>query len=153
MPLLFTFFFLFTQQLIRHEMKEKLEKKMLHTIRVPEYKVEWVKFKKEIRVDGKMFDIKFFSIDNGEYTFTGLYDKDETALNKYFEKNTDQNKTAANHILSSLFKMLQSIYANDMTEPIPTATVSISFAPLILQHTSSPFKDILTPPPQLLLTY
>ena len=133
-------------------MKEKLEEAMLHTIKVPEAKVQWVKFKKEIRLDGKMFDVKSFSVSNGEYVFTGLYDEEETALNNYFEKNTDQNKAATNHMLSSLFKLLQSIYTSDITEPMPLVDGPITFCPLILQYTSSSFKDILTPPPQLMLT-
>ena len=133
-------------------MKEKLEEEMLHSIKVPEAKVQWVRSKKEIRVEGRMFDIKSFYVKNGEYVFTGLYDEEETALNIYFERNTDQNKAATNHVLSSLFKLLQSIYIDDKTETVLLVDGPITFCPLILQYTSPPFKDILTPPPQLMLT-
>ena len=133
-------------------MKEQLEEEMLHSIKVPVSEVHWVRAKKEIRFEGKMFDIKSFYVKNGEYVFTGLYDEEETALNNYFEKNTDQNKSATNHVLSSLFKLLQSIYSDDITETMPLADGPITFCPLILQYTSPPFKDILTPPPQLVLT-
>ena len=90
MPVIFTLLFLYKQQQIRHEMKEKLEEEMLHTIIVPVAEVQWVKYKKEIRYEGKMFDIESFTVKNGQYIFNGLYDDDETALNNYFEKNTDQ---------------------------------------------------------------
>ena len=153
MPLLFTLSFLFRQQLLRHEMKEKLEEEMLHTITVPEAEVQWIRSEKEIRLEGKMFDIKFFYVRNGEYVFTGLYDEEETALNNYFEKNTDQNEAATNHVLSSLFKLLQSIYADDITETMPLADGPSTFCRLILKNTSPPFKDILTPPPQSAITY
>ena len=148
MPLLFTLLFLFRQQLIRHEMKEKLEEEMLHTIKVPEAEVQWVRSKKEIRLGDKMFDVKSFYVRNGEYVFTGLYDEEETALNNYFEKNTGQNKAATNHLLSSLFKLFQSIYTDDITETMPLVNGPITFCSLILQYTSPLFKDILTPPPQ-----
>lgn len=153
MPVLFTLFFLYKQQLTRHEMKERLEEEMLHTIIVPDTDIQWVKFKKEVRIKGKMFDIKSFSFENGQFIFTGLYDEEETALNNYFEKHTGQNEKGTNQLLSSLFKMLQSIYGNDVEEAMPSAAGSVSFPPLIFQHTSSPFRDILTPPPQLVTSY
>ena len=152
MPLLFTLFFLIRQQLIRHEMQEKLEEEMLHTIKVPEAEVQWIRSKKEVRLDGKMFDIKSFYVKNGEYVFTGLYDEEETALNNYFEKNTDQNKAATNQMLSSLFKLFQSVFTNDLIETMGLVDGPLTFCPLILTYNSPPFKEILTPPPQLVFT-
>src|SRR6188474_189825 len=60
-PLLFTLFFLVKQQMIRYEMKEKLEKEFLHTITVPREEVTWVKYNKEIIVGDKLFDVNSFS--------------------------------------------------------------------------------------------
>lgn len=148
MPVMFTVFFLYKQQLIRHEMKEKLELEMLQTIVVPEAEVTWVKYQKEIRVKGKMFDVKSFTLKTGQYIFNGLYDEEETALNNYFEKSTDQKNEKGFHILSALFKMLQSIYPGDSDEALIPKKNSKLFCPLILQPITSPFINILTPPPQ-----
>ncbi|HET6768635.1 MAG TPA: hypothetical protein VFH08_14585 [Chitinophagaceae bacterium] len=148
MPVTFTLFFLFKQQMIRHKMKEKLELEMLHTIVVPEAEVKWVKYKKEIQVNDKMFDVKSFTLKEGQYIFEGLYDEEETALNSYFEKSTDQKNEREFQMLSELFKILQSIYPGDADQTVITANISNVYSPLILQHISSPFISILTPPPQ-----
>lgn len=129
-------------------MKEKLERQMLHTVTVSRADVVWVKYKKEIRIHDKMFDVKSFDIKNDQYTFTGLYDEEETALNNYFEKNTEQKNERKYQVLSSLFQLLQSIYPEKFYEMLIFTTVSKAYCPLILQHMSSPFINILTPPPQ-----
>jgi hypothetical protein len=149
MPVLFTLFFLYKQQLIRYEMKEKLERQMLHTVIVPRADVVWVKYKKEIRIHGKMFDVKSFTVKNGQYIFIGLYDDEETALNNYFEKSTDQKNERGFYILSALFKMLQSIYPGDSSDILISNNISKAYCPLNLQHISFPFRNILTPPPQV----
>jgi len=129
-------------------MKEKLEQRMLHTIIVPEAEVQWVKYKKEIRYGEKMFDIKSFTIKNGQYSFTGLYDEEETALNNHFEKNTEQKNEREQEVLSTLFQLLQSVYPADPGETFVFENISRAYRPLILQHIPSPFINILTPPPQ-----
>ena len=148
MPVMFTLFFLYEQQLIRQEMKEKLEHEKLHTIVVPEAEVKWVKYKKEVRIRDKMFDVKSFTLKKGQYIFKGLYDEEETALNDYFEKSTDQKNERGLHILSALFKILQSIYPGDADEALISKNITKEYSPLILQHITSPFKNIITPPPQ-----
>lgn len=129
-------------------MKEELEREMLHTIMVPEADVHWVKYKKEIRVQEKMFDVKSFTIKNGQYIFTGLYDEEETALTNYFGENTGQKNDSGYRILSAFFQLLQSIYPADAGEFLMFRNISKAFCPLILQHMRSPFINILTPPPQ-----
>ena len=129
-------------------MKEKLELEMLHTIVVPEAEVKWVKYKKEIRVNDKMFDVKSFTHEKGQYIFKGLYDEEETALNNYFEKSTDRKNERGVQVLSALFKMLQSIYPGDYDEALISEKISKLFSPLTLQPITSPFINILTPPPQ-----
>lgn len=148
MPVLFPLFFLCKQQLIRDEMKERLERQMLQTVTVSKADVVWVKYKKEIRIHDKMFDIESFTIKNDQYIFTGLYDEEETALNNYFERNTEQKNEREYRVLSSLFQLLQSIYPENFDEMLISPTISKAYCPLILQHISSPFINILTPPPQ-----
>lgn len=153
MPVLFAVFFLYKQQRIRHEMKEKLEEEMLHTIVVPAKQFLWVKYNKEIRVGDKMFDIKSMRVEKDNYIFTGLYDEEETALNNYFENQTDQKSERGNQLLSSLFQLLQSAFIEEETNSPVTDFSICEYSPLILQHITSPFENILTPPPQQLSTY
>lgn len=129
-------------------MKEKLEQQMLHTFIVSKADVVWVKYKKEIRIHDKMFDIESFTIKNDQYIFTGLYDEEETALNDYFEKSTERQNERGYEVLSLLFHLLQSIYPGNFDEILSSPTMSRAYCPLILQHISSPFRNILTPPPQ-----
>ena len=129
-------------------MKEKLEEEMLHTIVVPAKQLIWVKYKKEIRVDGKMFDVKSIQIENGNYIFTGLYDDEETALNNYFENHTNEENESGDQLLSSIFQLLQSSFIEDETSSQVTGIIINKYSLFTLQHISFPIKNILTPPPQ-----
>ena len=151
MPVLFTLLFLYKQQLIRHEMKEKLETSRLQTITINEKDVVWMD-DHEIWVNGHMFDIHIKKLDNGIYTFTGLYDEQETNLVKNHKDTTEKNNEE-NQMLSSLFQLLHSAFIEDeRISPIRDLIIT-EYSPLILQHISYPFKNILTPPPQQLSTY
>lgn len=108
----------------------------------------WVKYKKEIRVDGKMFDVKSFSVENDQYYFTGLFDEEETTLNNYLEKNTEQRNERSNRILASLLQLLQSVYPGDSNDIIMQEENCPNSCCLVLSNMPSPIKTILTPPPQ-----
>ena len=145
MPHLFTLFFLVKQQIIRHEMKEKLEKEFLQTIVVPKKEVTWVKYNKEIKIEDNLFDVKSFSEKNGLCFFIGLFDAEETALNDLLEKDAD-DKTE--NELMQLFQWLQSpCTALSIDTPLITNYSKPTFFPILL-HISSPFRNIPTPPPQ-----
>ena len=146
MPLLFTLFFLVKQQVIRYEMKEKLEKEFLHTITVPKEKVTWVKYDKEIIVGDKLFDVKSFSEKDGLCVFIGLFDDEETALNDFLEKDTDDKNE--NELLGQLFQCLQSPCINVSFDQAIIANQNNTCSFPILLHISTPFINIPTPPPQ-----
>jgi len=146
LPVLFTLFFLFKQQSIRHKMKEKLEKEFLHTITVPKEEIMWEEFNKEIKVEDKLFDVKSFSEKNGSYIFLGLFDNEETALNNLLEKDTDDKNE--NELLAQLFQCLQSpCISLSFDSCIITDHNKISYFPILL-YIPSPFRNIPTPPPQ-----
>jgi len=146
MPVLLTGFFLLKQQMIWHEMKEKLETSLLQTITINEKDVVWMD-DHEIWVNEHMFDIHTKKLENGKYIFTGLYDEEETNLVKKHKDTTDKNSEEA-QLLSSLFQLLQSAFIEDETNLLNTDLIITEYRPLILQNISSPFKAILTPPPQ-----
>lgn len=148
-PLLFIIIFSLKQQAIRHRMKERMENQSLHGITLADNEIHWLKEEKEILVNGKLFDIKSISQNNGLTTFYGLYDEEETLLKTVFETNCKKKMTAENMLLGQLFQCLHGIYF------IPVATspflsgkqlheVSLN-SPKILSR----FKTILTPPPQV----
>ena len=132
--------------MIWHEMKEKLEISMLQTLTIDEKDVVWMD-DHEIWVNDHMFDIRTKKLENGKYTFTGLYDEAETLLVKKHNNTTEKN-SEENRVLSSLFQLLQSTYIETIANLLAPDLTVIEYRPLILQHISTPFKAILTPPPQ-----
>ena len=130
-------------------MKEKLEQELLCDIALPEEKVIWVKYKKEILIDGKMFDVKSFRLENGQYHFSGLFDDEETALNNHFEKHTGQENERDNRVLlSSLFQLLQSVYPGDHNDMLIAQKQLKVYCCLVLSNLQSSIDDVPTPPPQ-----
>ncbi len=148
-PLLFIIIFSVKQQAIRHRMKERMENQLLHGITLIDNEIHWLKEGKEILVNGKMFDIKSISQNNGLTTFYGLYDEEETQLKTVFEKGCKKKIADENMLLSQLFQCLHGFYF------IPAATSPfLSGKQLHEVSLNSPkiqsrFKTILTPPPQV----
>ena len=146
MPFLFTIFFLLNQQVIRHKMKEKLEKEFLHTISVPQDEVTWVKYKKEIRVENKLFDVESFYARGDVCYFTGLFDSEETALNTLLERKNDKENT---NDTTQLIHWLQSPCTNlDFEDTQAIVPVQSFYTPILLQI-SFPFISPPTQPPQV----
>jgi hypothetical protein len=146
MPLISSSFLIIRLKIVQHEAKEKLEKGMLQTLVLNKNEFNWFKINKEISIDGKLFDVKSFSEKNGWYVFKGIYDHDETALNKNINNSINEK---ANQFLTGLFQMLFSAHSSNFPELPPIGKMVVSSFPLIVQDISSPVKDILTPPPQL----
>jgi hypothetical protein len=101
LPGILFLFYKTKQAFIRHEMEEKLEKLHLQTIQIPVEKIVWYKTNKEIVVEGRLFDIKTLTIENGIASFTGLFDDKESdikdllsALEKKQQGNNDKNLVA-----------------------------------------------------------
>lgn len=136
------------QQHIRSRMKEKLEKQYLHTVILPTKEVKWIKPGKEIWLNGKMFDIKTVAFENNSYTFTGLYDHEETLLVLRFEENHRQQDNNGLKLLYQLWQLLQTPYDQEAREQ----HCSLIFKPDFVNPQQSAFNsrqpDIVTPPPR-----
>lgn len=104
LPCLYCVYFQMHQYSIRHEMEEKLENAQLHTIYVEKASFSWFKKNKEIKVDGRMFDVKSIRLENDHYVITGLFDDEETALHRQLEKmqSDPRQGTDAKQILKLL---------------------------------------------------
>jgi len=146
-PLIYILTFKVHQQSIRHKMKVRLEAKVLHTISIPEHDVIWMKNGKEIYVNGKMFDIKSFHINDGVYVFKGLYDDEETVLREQLQKEQESNSTNSKQ-LTRLFQLLQSFYNDTQSELYFPKTKSGSELIKDNSATISQFISITTPPPR-----
>ncbi|MBL7746484.1 MAG: hypothetical protein JNM19_03605 [Chitinophagaceae bacterium] len=148
-PLVTVFIFQTRQKKIQHRMKEQLEEKMLHTVRVPAGSVRWVKPGKEIWLGDKMFDIKSSLLENGDYIFTGLYDEEETLLVKQMQTNQQEEKRTGNKLLAQLFQLLQTPCDSQPLEATPELVDILSQNDNKKYDLSSSFLDIITPPPQV----
>lgn len=127
-------------------MKEELEEKQLQTIVLPEGEVTWMD-KHEIWVNNSMFDIHTKKLENGIYTFTGLYDEEETRLVEKERtaagENNDQTK-----LLAQLFKCLP-VFCTQNNDVADLACQYDSYNQIVSPNVVSQFREILTPPPQV----
>ena len=90
-PLFFILGHLVKRELIYHQMMEKLENNSLHTISIRLADINWIKKNKEVMVDGKLFDVKSWEIIDGQAKLIGLFDDEETKLEKEFSSTMQQN--------------------------------------------------------------
>jgi hypothetical protein len=145
-PLLLVLFITIKKENIHHNMKGKLKNQPLQTITLSENAVVWMD-KHEIWVNNSMFDIHSKKLENGIYTFTGLYDDDETELVMQQQGATEQEKEQ-NKLLTQFFKCLHNIF---YTPPQDYNVTSGKQNELFYYRGSSLItqsKEILTPPPQ-----
>ncbi len=147
-PFAMVFSFHIKQQILHYEMKERLEAQNLHTIILSKKDVHWVKKDKEILVNGRMFDVKSFSVENSEIRFIGLYDDEETALAEQLNNNFNKTNQTGTWLISNLFQWLQSVYTTDNNGTLITESKCQEFSQFIKCRLTSPHKIILTPPPQ-----
>lgn len=63
-----------------------MEEKSVQTLVVDEQKVEWKEEGREVTIEGEYFDLISWHLENGKYTFTGVFDEEETAVVGLLEK-------------------------------------------------------------------
>ncbi len=142
-PLLFMLTLTLKKQGIYIRMREKMEYQSLQTIVVPENEVVWMD-KHEIWVNNKMFDISSRSLENGTYTFTGLYDEDETKLVEKEKNAAGENNDSK--ILAQLFKYLPGYCTPSGIKTKMDFYRSCRHS-FIAKGPVEPYTEILTPPP------
>ncbi len=122
-------------------MKKKLESHELQTVIVPEHEVVWME-DHEIWVNNSMFDIRTKKLENGIYTFTGMYDEDETAL-VMKQRTTSRSLSSEERMVQQLLQCLRHLY----TEPEEAPLIAVEFFPetssfIYIGHSQ------FTPPPR-----
>jgi len=146
LPLIFCVVTEMKQRQLKHEAKERLEKIKLKTIILSTQDFRWTETGKEISIHGELFDVKSYSIKNGKFIFSGLFDKDETALYKLdhnWKNNQEENK-----LISELFQVLQSVFHNSSPLPEPFRELANQYPYLSTDKLLFQPKEIITPPPQ-----
>lgn len=75
-------------------MKERLENVSLKSIIIEKDSFTWVEKNKEIKINGKLFDVKSYYVVADKIVFSGLYDEDEDAIDEKVNLLTTKNKQA-----------------------------------------------------------
>ncbi len=104
LPSLFLVLFHVREKAIQHRMRKELEKGSLVTITVNKTNFNWVDVEKEIRVEGRMFDVKSYRYENDVVLVTGLFDDEETALVNRMQETQEDKNNNGNKILAEFFE-------------------------------------------------
>ncbi len=127
-------------------MEEEFKNRDLQTIVLPEAAVVWMD-KHEIWINNSMFDIHSKKLENGIYSFTGLYDNEETEL--VLEQQTnEEDDLQESKMLTELFECLNNIFHNPAQDIYYD---SHQHSNNFYQHSTdllTQSQEILTPPPQ-----
>lgn len=146
-PLLFIVFNDLNKWQIKYRSHERFSSYVsLVQLRIPESEVKWMD-KKEIFVNGRMFDIKKSALKNGWYTFTGHYDDPETKLLRK-QQRTQQQK-AGHQTLLQVFKSLQQLYHEPQEPGILPAGPALPQPLLRNSSLQTAYLSVSTPPPQV----
>ena len=150
MPFLAYLFLQLKTSIARYEMEEKLEQFHLETITVPANAIKWHKKSKEIIIDGRLFDVKSYTIKSNIAVFTGLFDEKETRIKQQLEKLHDQTQTNGAAQVCKYTALL--LYCNDLhsyqNENLQTRILSAKHFVRTEDFTSA-FISISSPPPRL----
>ncbi|MBN8668971.1 MAG: hypothetical protein J0M30_15850 [Chitinophagales bacterium] len=145
-PLSYAITVVVKEQMIHWKMRDKLGRDQLLTITLKADDVVWMD-KHEILVDGYMFDISTRKLENGVYTFTGLFDKEETSLVKNHQGHHDRSKDSQTQLLQSIFS-LTAITPEASAAETHFINHSCIYPAYLTLRIQSPVLDQLTPPPQ-----
>jgi hypothetical protein len=132
---------------IRHEMKEKMEKQLLHTVTLKNEDIVWVKAGKEIMAAGKMFDVKSYKSANGTTIFTGLYDDEETRLNAIVNNEMGKRSERKNLLLTQVLQLLQTLFWKNIDAGYVAFVIPAQYPPAYADKTTELSAAVLYPPP------
>lgn len=86
LPLLLVIILQLWQLHLNHTAHKRIEKETVRTIVIKDEDVVWKEAGREVTIKGEYFDLISWSLKDGVYTFTGIYDKEETAVSNMLEK-------------------------------------------------------------------
>ncbi len=131
---------------IKTQSRARLEKsRTLIQLRLHKDEVKWMD-KKEILVNGRMFDYKEVSMVDDWYTFTGHYDDKEGKWLRKLQQAQEQKKDQ--QTLLQVFKSLLQLYHESGEASASSASPLFSHPFLRNASLLTVSLDISTPPPQ-----
>ncbi len=147
-PLFFFIGYLVKREIVYHEMMEKLESASLHTITLDLAEVNWIKANKEVMIEGKLFDVKNSEIIDNKIKLTGLFDYEETKLEKDFTDTFHTNQNRSTPFNPSKLKFIFNLY---FKEALSSISLSIfqnkERYPLFNEVAVTQIASITSPPP------
>ena len=150
-PLFFFIGYLVKREIVYHEMMEKLESASLHTITLDLAEVNWIKANKEVMIEGKLFDVKNSEIIDNKIKLTGLFDYEETKLEKDFTDTFHTNQNRSTPFNPSKLKFIFNLY---FKEALSSISLSIfqnkERYPLFNEVAVTQIASITSPPPNFL---
>ena len=106
LPLFLSVGIFIKQQLVQQQRTQRFKTELLETFTIKAEKVDWVEVGKEIRIDGKLFDVKSFKITGNNIVFTGFFDGKEDKLVQQIVKLEKQKNQSENPLGQSVIKFL-----------------------------------------------
>jgi len=150
LPVLFYAYLQVKQLIIVYQMEKKLENMHLQTISISVDSVTWYKFRSEIIVEGKMFDVKSFVLQDKIIIFSGLFDEEESDITfrmEQFEKEQQKNKPGRNLIS----KFFWNVFIDDSGRtifPFSTFLSGVSYLSYYPDDLFSVNLSLPSPPPK-----
>lgn len=135
--------------LVKIEAEERLETDNLQVLHIPLQEICWSKKGREIVINNRLFDLKKFKQDDTEIIVTGVFDDEETFLEKEINGLWQEQQSRQSLILLKYFQVLSQTY-------FPQNIFHIREIPgiqkIYRQEVFSDYKRIFlkipTPPPQ-----
>lgn len=130
---------------VQHEMKERLERSHLHTLHLPKADLHWHKRGKEIRHDGRLFDVVSLRYEGSGVVLTGLYDEEERRIEDIVNGlASEAGETPLLHLLLLLQAglTLPFLFFIPLPKQITRALKHYLLCPI-----SAPLQAVPTPPP------
>ena len=150
LPLFLSVGIFIKQQLVQQQRTQRFKTELLETFTIKAEKVDWVEVGKEIRVDGKLFDVKSLKTTGSNIVFTGFFDSKEEKLVKHINE-IEQQKNKSGSPLNQLavkFLFLPN-YKESSTFSIQNNwQIIVSNFPLYTESISTMSYPAVAPPPK-----
>ncbi|MFZ4707607.1 MAG: hypothetical protein ACOYMF_16525 [Bacteroidales bacterium] len=145
-------FYKVEQQMQQHRMRQLLETEnsFLQQFTMSVYEFSRSNKKgKEILINGKMFDIKSYSISGNTVKLVAIHDKAEELIIKALKNVAKANSQGDNGLLVKIVKLLSLDYTLPMLLQDSVLWHPVQKTLLLLNHIiNTRIADILTPPPE-----
>ncbi len=150
LPVFLSVSFYIKQQLVQHQREQRLTTELLETVIVKAEKIDWVEVGKEIRVDGKLFDVKSFKISGNRIILTGFFDSKEEKLVKHIG-DIEQQKNKSGSPLNQL--AVKFLFLPNYKESSPFSIqnnwqIIVSQFPVYTESISTMSYPTVAPPPK-----